>query len=104
MAIPELLTLNAEHFLLHILPDRNIEGGQDLYILKVVINRNIQDVLAQTSLPACAIQTPITLTAKFPSKNKMQHAKSYAPKAVLRRKFMAVNDYVEKQYTLKSLA
>ena len=39
---PEPLTLNTEqHFFLHILLDRNMEGAWDLYILKTVINRQL---------------------------------------------------------------
>lgn len=48
---PELLTLNAEQCVLqHILLDGNIEGGWDLYILKIVINRDIQGVCAQLAI------------------------------------------------------
>lgn len=43
---PKTLTLNGEqHVLLHILPDGNIEGGQDPYILKTVISRGFQGVV-----------------------------------------------------------
>lgn len=106
MAIPEALTLNTkQHIFLHVLPDKNIEGGQDRNILKIVINRDVQGVLAQTGLPVCTIQTPITLKAKFLSENKNATCKILwnAPKAVLRRKFMAVNDYIKKEHTLKSI-
>lgn len=36
-------------FFLHTLLDVNTEGGQDLYILKIVIKGGIQGVLVQTS-------------------------------------------------------
>ena len=42
-------------FFLHVLLDGNLEGGQDLYIFKIVINGGIQGMLAQTSNPACTI-------------------------------------------------
>ena len=51
------LALNAEQcILLHILLDETIEGGRDLYILKLVGNRGIQGVLAQTRLLVRAIE------------------------------------------------
>lgn len=57
MATPRALTLNTEqHILLHIVLERNIDRGQDLYIFKIVINMGIQGVLAQTSYPAGTIQ------------------------------------------------
>ena len=51
------LTLNTEqHILLHVLLDRNMDRGKDFYIFKIVINRGIQGMLAQTSYPAGTIQ------------------------------------------------
>lgn len=49
---PEPLTLNAKpHALLYILFDVNIEGGQDLYMLKIAISRDIQDKRAFPHIP-----------------------------------------------------
>lgn len=56
----ESLTLNADHVFLHILFDRNIEEGWDLYIFKIVIDRGPQGVLAQTSQPVCTLYSLIT--------------------------------------------
>lgn len=50
MAIPRSPDLECRaNILLHILFDGNMEGGQDLYILYIVINRGIQGVLAQAT-------------------------------------------------------
>lgn len=44
----EPVNLNAEKtVLLHVLLDGSIEGGQDLRVLKIVINMHIQGVFAQ---------------------------------------------------------
>ena len=51
----EPLTLDIEHVSLHVLFDENIPGGRDLYILKIVINRGIQGVFAQTNYPTHTI-------------------------------------------------
>ena len=53
---PKHLTLNTEQYiLLYILLAGNVEGGQDLYVFKMVINRGIQGVLVPTGRPACTI-------------------------------------------------
>lgn len=52
----EPLTLNKEqHILLQILLDGNIEGGQDLFIFKIMAKRDIWDILEQTSYPVCTM-------------------------------------------------
>ena len=52
---PELLTLNTDQ-ILHILLDGNVEGGQERYILKTVLNRGAQGTLAHSSSPVHATQ------------------------------------------------
>ena len=63
MGLPplETLILNAEqHILLPILLDGNIDGGWDLSILKIVVNRNILGMLVQASYPLHTIYSTPT--------------------------------------------
>lgn len=63
---PEPLTLNTEqHMLLHILLDGNVKGGKDLNIFKIVINRNMQGMLAQNSSTVSIIYNPISFWKYF---------------------------------------